>query len=76
MSVSIPLDTFVALEKSVRVKIIQDISITSVTPLNQDTIECFFVEKPNCYLPKYYIEQHHPSLIVEKQYQPLFKLYH
>lgn len=69
MSVAVPLESFLALEKAKRVKVIKDLSVSSTT--SSDVVECFVVEKPYVYLPKYYIEQYQPDLMVEKKYHPL-----
>ena len=69
MSVAIPLENFLSLDKEKRVQVINDITIHSST--NQDVVECFVVNKPYAYLPKYYMEQNYPTMIVEKKYHPL-----
>ena len=69
MSVAIPLETFTALEKEKRVGVIRDLTIQSAT--SNETVECFVVEKPYAYLPKYYMEQHFPTMVEEKKYHVL-----
>jgi superfamily II DNA or RNA helicase len=69
MSVSLPLESFVALDKTERVKLIKEATVTSGT--TNDSIECFFVYQNKAYLPKYLMEQNHSDMIPEKQYQPL-----
>ena len=69
MSISIPLAEFTALEKDKRTDIVKACTITSTT--TNEKIECFSVYGGNAYLPKYYIEQHCPSLIPRTSHQPL-----
>ena len=69
MSVDLPLESFVALEKSVRVQLIKEATVTSEA--TNESIECFFVYNNRAYLPKYLIEQNHSDLIPEKVYHPL-----
>ena len=61
MSVVIPLSVFSALDSEVRKTIVRDCCVSS--EMKHDVIECFQVHDKKAYLPKYYMEQHHPEVI-------------
>jgi superfamily II DNA or RNA helicase len=69
MSICIPLSTFTSLDKTVKQDIVASCTIQSTT--THENIECFAVHDGNAYLPKYYIEQYHPTLQPATSHQPL-----
>lgn len=69
MSITIPLSDFTSLDKTIRQSIVESCTVCSTT--TNETIECFAVDDGIVYLPKYYIEQQHPSLIKATSHVPL-----
>lgn len=67
MSISIPLESFTSIEKTIRVDIVKACTIKS--ELTKESVECFVVESNKAYFPKYFMEQHYSSLLIEKEYK-------